>query len=234
MKEKLHTKKKYGLVICDPRKSSIGTLNGCKIEILKEFTSIILNKQKQGGQSQARFNRLQDESRKKFYDKLATEINRIFLPIIKRIEIIYIGGSFITKDALLKSKSFHYEILKKIGKTVNVGSNSYSGLRELVYKLEDELKSQEFIQQRKLVMSFLDLILKDSTLISYGKRNVMELIDQKNCKLLLVSENSVKKYAAVIETAELKGIKIELISNQVEEGMSFEKIFDGLGCFCYF
>lgn len=224
----------YGLVICDPRNSSIGILNGTKIEIFKEFTTYILSKQRHGGQSAPRFRRLQDESRKKFYDKLATETNRIFLPMINRIEKIYIGGSFITKDAFLKSKRFHYEISKKIGKTVNVGSNSYSGMRELVWKLEDELQSQDFVHQRKLILSFIELISKDSSQISYGKKNIMNLIDQKNCKILLMSENVVKKYEAVINKAEQNGIKIEYISNQVEEGLSFDKIFDGIGCFCYY
>ena len=154
--------------------------------------------------------------------------------MINRIENIYIGGSFITKDALLKSKRFHYEVFNKIGKTVSVGSNSYSGLRELVYKLETELKSQEYVHQRKLIRKFFELISKDSSSISYGKERVREIIGQKNCKSLLISENAVEKYAAIIAIAEQNGILIDIISAQIEEGMSFEKIFHGIGCFCYF
>jgi len=102
LKEQLDYKEAHGLIVMDRKEATIGILKGPRIEVLKHMTSGVPGKFRAGGQSAQRFHRLIEGMALEFYRKVAEVVKQEFLPKLKDIKGILIGGPGHTKKRVFR------------------------------------------------------------------------------------------------------------------------------------
>ncbi|MHC1579878.1 MAG: peptide chain release factor aRF-1, partial [Candidatus Alkanophagales archaeon] len=141
----LEEKDKYGLIVLDKKEATIGILHGKVVEPLRHLTSNVPGKQRKGGQSAPRFQRLREIAVEEFYKRIGRHANELFLPLKDELKGILIGGPSPTKEEFIKGEYLHYELQRKIIGGFDVAYTDESGLFELVDKAEDALAELDLI-----------------------------------------------------------------------------------------
>jgi len=141
-----------------------------------------------GGQSQARFQRLTEEAAQRWYTKITEIMNTVYLDDYP-VEAIIVGGPALTKSEFLENKSLDYRLREKVIGTYDIGYRGINGIRELLEKAEDKLSDFELIKERKLIQKFLEHLGKDTGLVTYGEKLVLEALEKSAVQTVIVSED---------------------------------------------
>ena len=142
--------------------------------------------------SQARYQRLIEESIEKYYKRVAHSMDEHFLG---RVKGVMVGGPGPTKEFFLKAKDFNYQF--KIIGPVDTGYTDEYGVREVLAKSEPLLSEQEAIVEKKIVDRFIKEVVSNG-LATYGEKQVREAIVNKQAEKVLLSEgieHVMAKYA---------------------------------------
>jgi len=219
----------YGLIAIDNKESSIGILRGDHYDILSVLTSGYGGKHRAGGQSARRFERLADEESHRFKDRVAEHAGRAFLPIIKELTGIIIGGPAGTKDEFVNGAYLNHELKKKIIAVKDITYTDESGIRELINASDEDLKEVEASQHRVFMQRFMRDLVKDSGTVAYGIAEVKKALDMGAVDVLLLSEKlDESQIDDLIGEAELSGSKVEIVSDEFEEGNQLWVAFGGV------
>jgi len=132
--------------------------------------------------SQARYQRLIEESIEKYYKRVSESMDKYFL---NKVKGVMVGGPGPTKEFFLKAKDFNYQ--HKIIGPVDTGYTDEYGVREVLAKSESLLEAQEAIVEKKLVDRFIKAVVSDGLAI-YGEKQVREAILVKQADHVLLSE----------------------------------------------
>ena len=89
----LQEKEIYGLIVIDRKEATIGFLNGTNIQVVANEQSLVPSKHHQGGQSSRRYERLIEIAAHEYFKKIGEIVNNSFVPIIKDIKAVFIGGA---------------------------------------------------------------------------------------------------------------------------------------------
>ncbi|MGC8609248.1 MAG: peptide chain release factor aRF-1, partial [Thermoplasmata archaeon] len=189
LKSMLDEKEIYGLIVIDRKEATIGFLNGTRIEVIENVQSQVPSKHHQGGQSSRRFERLIEIAANDFFKKIGEKVNDAFMPKIKDIRAIFLGGPGATKEYFLEKDYMRNEIKDKIKDLFDVGYTDESGLREIVEKASDSIKDMKIARERDLMNRFFREIKKpDGGLGVYGEKAIIDALQQKMLDLLLISD----------------------------------------------
>lgn len=265
----LKVKEVYGLIVIDRKEATIGFLNGTNIQLLANEQSLVPSKHHQGGQSSRRYERLIESAAHDFFKKVGEIANNAFIPDIKDIRAVFIGGPGATKEYFYSRGYLRNEILDKVKDLFDIGYTDETGLRELVDKASDSIKDMQISKERDLMNKFMTEIKKpDGGLGIYGSVAVEGALKAKSIDTLLISEGlSKSKYVYecqscgnVMETqksfddspqcsncgsgmslkeekdlvevyyhlAEESGARVEMITEDSEEGKLLKKAFGGI------
>jgi peptide chain release factor subunit 1 len=186
LEEMLKEKKTFGLLVLDKREATIGLLIGKRIEMKKHVTSSVPGKQRKGGQSARRFERLREIAIEDFYKRVGKHTNDILLSL-SDLQGILIGGSGPTKDEFMKGNHLHYELQKKILGGFNVAYTNEFGLGELVDAAQDKLSELDLMREKRLMSRFMRELVNNST--AYGEEMIREKIMEGAVDVLLISED---------------------------------------------
>lgn len=185
----LETKEKYGLIVIDRSEATIGMLDGKRILSIKNMQSLVPSKHGRGGQSARRFERLIEIAAHEYYKKVADVANESFLSE-KTLKGILIGGPGPTKEFFAKSEYLHYELQKKIIDTFDTGYTDEYGLKEIVEKARDSLKTIDLMREKDLMQKLFEEIRKpDGGLSVYGEEQVKNALLIGAVDTLIVSED---------------------------------------------
>lgn len=194
LEDMLIEKASYGLFVIDRSESCYGLASGKKIHIQEYLPSQVPSKHGRGGQSAQRFERLIEEAAHNFFKKSAERACNYWLPLIKDMKGIIIGGPGATKDYVVNGNYFHHEIQKKIVATrFDVGYSNESGLRELVENAGSVMEEIELDAERKMVDKFLIEVIRPYPKAAYGEKFVRDALNQGAVETLLLSENLRKR-----------------------------------------
>ncbi len=191
LEEHLLEKRTYGLITMDAGYGTIATLQGNRLTILKSMHSQVPKKHKAGGQSAARFGRIRLMETHKFLKKVAETAKTLFIedPHMQ-IEGIIIGGPGLIKNKLVDDNHFDNRLQEKILKVLDIGMVSdKAGMNELVEKAKEVLKGTRFIEEKKLVQKWLNLVYKDDDKAMYGEAEIRKALNSGAVDLLLASED---------------------------------------------
>ena len=269
LKIQLDVKESYGLIVIDRKEATIGFLKGTNIEVVANEQSLVPSKHHQGGQSSRRYERLIEIAAHEFFKKVGEIANNAFIPDIKDMKAVFIGGPGATKEYFFEKDYLRNEIKFKVGDLFDIGYTDETGLRELVDKAADSIKDMQIARERDLINKFLMEIKKpDGGLGVYGESIVRKELEMKTVDLLLISENfSKSKYAykcpncgniteyttkqdeppvcddcnvamnlteeedlveVFYKLAEVAGTRVEMISEESEEGKLLKRAFGGI------
>lgn len=191
--DQLKEKELYGLIVIDRKEATIGFLKGTKIEVVDYEYSLVPSKHRQGGQSSRRFERLIEIAANEFFKKIGDIANSTFMPVIKDVITIFVGGPGATKEYFIEKDYLRNEIKDKIKDLFDIGYTDESGLRELVEKASESIKDMRITREKDIINRFLREIKKsDGGLGVYGEAAIINALKMKNIELLIVSD-SIRK-----------------------------------------
>jgi peptide chain release factor subunit 1 len=184
----LAAKDVYGLVVIDSKEAAFATLKGNRTEMIKEYSSGVSGKTRAGGQSSRRYERLRDMYINEWFVRLGGYFTEHFLNI-PNLRGIVVGGPGPTKEDFLNGDFLHYELKNKILATVDIGYTGPEGIKEMVNRSREILKSARYFDERKVVQDFLRHIGEDDGLATYGEQEVIQALKNVNVQTLLISED---------------------------------------------
>jgi peptide chain release factor subunit 1 len=191
LQEMLGEKEVYGLIVIDRREAYIGFLRGNRIEPVSGVTSMVPGKQRKGGQSSVRFQRLRLIAINEFYKKVGERASDIFLAekdFFERFKGVLIGGPTPTKEEFEAGGYLHHELQKRIIGLFDVAYTNESGLAELVENAADALKDLDIIKEKNVMNRFLQELVKDDGAASYGEESVRKNLELGAVDTLILSE----------------------------------------------
>ncbi|GLI47318.1 peptide chain release factor 1 [Methanoculleus bourgensis] len=191
LQEMLGEKEVYGLIVIDRREAYIGFLRGNRIEPISGVTSMVPGKQRKGGQSSVRFQRLRLIAINEFYKKVGDRASDIFLAekdFFERFKGVLIGGPTPTKEEFEAGAYLHHELQKRIIGLFDVAYTNETGLAELVENAADALKDLDIIKEKNVMNRFLQELVKDDGAASYGEESVRKNLEIGAVDTLILSE----------------------------------------------
>jgi peptide chain release factor subunit 1 len=188
LEEMLADKGLFGLIVLDRREANVGWLKGKRVEPVKSTTSMVPGKQRKGGQSQARFERLRLEAIDNFYQEVAEMANDLFVEKRHELDGVLVGGPSPTKDEFLDEGYLHHELRDKVLGKFDVAYTDESGLYDLVDAAADVLAEHEVMQDKVEMEEFFEE-LHDGDLATYGFEPTRENLVMGSVDRLLISED---------------------------------------------
>ena len=221
LREMLEVTEVFGLLVMDRKEATIGLLEGKRIETLHKMTSGIPSKVRAGGQSSQRFHRITEGLTKEFYKRIAEDMKKIFLSMLK-LKGILIGGPIPTKDEFLEGEYLTNQLQQKVMGKIDMGDSSESGLRELVERSQSLLVDHERLQEKKDVESFFRVLGEDPEKAALGEKESRKALEMGAVDTLYLSSTLPKnKINELSKLAENIGSNIKIISIETPEGEQF-------------
>jgi len=183
----MREKSTYGLIVIDGNETTIATLRGMNLTTVREATSGIPGKHRAGGQSARRFERLREAEVNLYMHRVGNHVNEIFLQI-PDLKGIIIGGPGPTKYDFVNGDYMQYQLKNMILSTVDTAYTGKSGLDEVVANSPDILKEVRYVEEKKLMQSFLYELGHDTGLVTYGENEVRNALYKGIVRILLISE----------------------------------------------
>jgi peptide chain release factor subunit 1 len=187
LQEQLREKETYGILVIDSSASTIATLEGSRLQIVRQETSGVPGKHRAGGQSARRFERLREANLLSYYKRVGEHANTIFLAI-PTLKGIIIGGPGPTKYDFEKGEFLNYMLKEKILDTVDTAYTEEQGVEEVVERAPEILKRVRYVEEKKIMQDFLYQIGHDTGLATYGENEVKRALESGSVQTLLLSE----------------------------------------------
>jgi peptide chain release factor subunit 1 len=226
LQELLREKETYGILLIDATAATLATLQGRRLEIVREVTSGVPGKTRAGGQSARRFERLREMRLQEYFRRVGEHANEIFLPI-ENLKGLIIGGPGPTKYDFEKGDYLNYQLKEKILDTVDTAYVDEQGVKEVVDKAPEIMRKVRYIEEKEIMQQFLYEIGHDTGLATYGEEEVRKAIEAGAVKTLLLSEGldilRVKIKCTVCGYEEQQTIKASML-------LSFEQSLLGKPC----
>lgn len=221
----------YAIIVLDRNSAAIGRLTNTYVETLVTFDSLVPGKQKKGGQSQQRFERLRLEAIENHYQKIGRKVNELFVDERHSVDGVLIGGPEITRGEFIDGDYIHHELQEKIVYKGSVSSVSEAGVDELADAATDAIQTAEIAEQKKYCNKFFTNIRDD--LAVYGIDETQTAIEYGSVDTLLVSESFYpdlpERVEELVTATEEYGGTVEIIPTSFSKGDQFNKGFGGVG-----
>jgi peptide chain release factor subunit 1 len=189
LQEMLREKETYGILLVDASDATIATLQGKRLDIIRQMHSGVAGKTRAGGQSARRYERLRDMQLNEYFMRVGNHANEIFLPI-DTLKGIIIGGPGPTKYDFEKGDYLNYQLKNKIIDILDTAYVEEQGVKEVVDKAPEIMKKVRYIEEKEIMQKFLYEVGHDSGFITYGEAEVRRLMNMGAVRLVLLSEDT--------------------------------------------
>jgi peptide chain release factor subunit 1 len=187
LQEMLREKETYGILLVDSNNATIATLQGKRMQIVRQMHSGVAGKTKAGGQSARRYERLRDMQLNEYFTRVGAHANDIFLPI-DTLKGIILGGPGPTKYDFEKGDYLNYQLKNKILEVIDTAYVEEQGVKEVVDKAPEIMRKVRYIEEKEIMQKFLYEVGHDTGLITYGEGEVRRLLQSGAVRTVLMSE----------------------------------------------
>ena len=187
LRDQLEVKDQFGLMVVDRESAAYALLRGNHMTFLRKLHSFVPGKHGKGGQSQRRIQRGTEILAKDHLRRAGEVASELFLEI-PDLKGIVVGGPSLAKDNFVRGDFIDFRLRDKIMGTVDTGYTGEQGIRELMEKSTELLKDVRYLEEKKLVQTFLSELGKDTGLVAYGQKEVLKAMELGAVKTLLISE----------------------------------------------
>ena len=187
LQEMLREKETYGILLVDANNATIATLQGKRMQIVRQMHSGVAGKTKAGGQSARRYERLRDMQLNEYFTRVGAHANDIFLPI-DTLKGIILGGPGPTKYDFEKGDYLNYQLKNKILDVIDTAYVEEQGVKEVVDKAPEIMRKVRYIEEKEIMQKFLYEVGHDTGLITYGEGEVRRLLQSGAVRTVLMSE----------------------------------------------
>lgn len=169
--------------------------------------------------SAQRFARIREEATKEFFNRISAAANATFLPVVKDLKGILVGGPGMTKNHFLDEGFLNEQLKRKVVSTQDLGYSGMFGFRELVEKSKEVLAKEAITEERTIMNKFFETLASDVQKVAYGETEVAKALDLGAVDKLLVSEAMEDEKAEYYEQkADETGATFIMISIDTPEG----------------
>lgn len=173
--------------------------------------------------SAQRFHRLIEGLALAFYKKVAMMCNQEFLPRIKEIKGIIIGGPGHSKNEF--AEELNQQLKDKIIAIQDITYTDESGLHHLVEKSKEILAKEAITEEKEIMNRFLVTLAKEPGRAVYGEEAVKEAINLGAVEVILLSEKLTDEKIEEMEAlANNYGTEVRLISIETREGVQLKDL----------
>jgi peptide chain release factor subunit 1 len=187
LQELLREKETYGILLIDASGATLATLQGRRLEIVRQLTSGVPGKTRAGGQSARRYERLRDMKLQEYFRRVGEHANETFLPI-ENFKGLILGGPGPTKFDFEKGDYLNYMLKEKVIDIIDTSYVEEQGVKEIVEKAPEIMRKIRYIEERKIMQQFLYEIGHDTGIATYGEEEVRKALESGAVRTLLLSE----------------------------------------------
>jgi peptide chain release factor subunit 1 len=188
LQEMLREKEVYGILLIDASAATLATLQGRRLEIVRQMTSGVPGKTRAGGQSARRYERLRDMRLQEYFTRVGKHANDTFLPI-ENFKGLILGGPGPTKYDFEKGENLNYMLKDKVIDVIDTSYVEEQGIKEVVDKAPEIMRKIRYIEEKKLMQQFLYEIGHDTGLVTYGEEDVRRALETGAVRTLLLSDS---------------------------------------------
>ena len=197
LEEILKTHHTYGIIIVERDESTIGILQGSTIRVLKHIETYVHGKHGKGGQSQRRFERQIESAYEYHLKKTAEEANKIFLPLLNKLNGIIVAGPAFAKEDFVEVEELDYRLRQKIIGLVAAQYQGYEGLREAVNNAINLIKETEYAKQKRAFDELMEAMNVSPEKVVVGLQETMRALEEGRLDKVFISEDLDKVIAKV-------------------------------------
>jgi len=222
LQELLREKETYGIILIDASATTLATLQGRRLEIVREVTSGVPGKTRAGGQSARRFERLREMRLQEYFRRVGEHANETFLPI-ENLKGLIIAGPGPTKYDFEKGEYLNYMLKEKVIDRIDTAYVDEQGVKEVVGKAPEIMRKIRYIEEKQVMQQFLYEIGHDTEMATYGEEEIRRALEAGAVRILLLSEGldimrvTVRCHACAYE--EQHTIKSQMLTS-VEQSLS--------------
>jgi peptide chain release factor subunit 1 len=187
LQEMLREKETYGILLVDSSGATLATLQGRRLEIVREITSGVPGKTRAGGQSARRYERLRDMRLQEYFTRVGEHANETFLPI-ENLKGVILAGPGPTKYDFEKGDYLNYMLKNKIIDIIDTAYVEEQGVKEVVDKAPEIMRKVRYIEEKQIMQQFLYELGHDTGMVTYGEGEVRRALEAGAVKTLLLSE----------------------------------------------
>ncbi len=188
LQEMLREKETYGILLIDASDATIATLQGKRLDIVRQMYSGVTGKTRAGGQSARRYERLRDMQLNEYFHRVGNHANEVFLPI-DTLKGIILAGPGPTKYDFQKGEYLNYQLKAKILDVVDTAYVEEQGVKEVVEKAPEIMRKVRYIEEKQIMQKFLYEVGHDTGMITYGEVEVRKALQAGAVRTLLLSES---------------------------------------------
>jgi peptide chain release factor subunit 1 len=226
LQEMLREKETYGIILVDASDATIATLQGKRLDIVRQMYSGVSGKTRAGGQSARRYERLRDMQLNEYFHRVGNHANEIFLPI-DTLKGIILAGPGPTKYDFEKGDYLNYQLKDKVLDVVDTAYVEEQGVKEVVEKAPEIMKKVRYIEEKEIMQKFLYEVGHDTGMITYGEAEVRRLLQMGAVRLLLFSEG-VELARVTVKCSACGYQEQKTVKNS--EAKTFEQSLTGTPC----
>jgi peptide chain release factor subunit 1 len=187
LQELLREKETYGILLIDASSATLATLQGRRLEIIRELTSGVPGKTRAGGQSARRFERLREMRLQEYFRRIGEHANETFLAI-ENLKGLIIAGPGPTKYDFEKGDHLNYMLKEKVIDVIDTAYVDEQGVKEVVDKAPEIMRKVRYIEEKQVMQQFLYEVGHDTGMATYGEEDVRRALEAGAVRTLLLSE----------------------------------------------
>ena len=187
LKDMLKDDNLIGFLAIDAKDAGWGLLYGDKVQVLKETSSGVAGKHRQGGQSAKRFQKLREMELTYYFNRIA-QITREYFIDIYPIKGLIVSGPGPTKEEFVNDNYLEYRLQDMIISTIDASYAGSEGVREAFDKSSDILSNFRLVEEKQIVEKLFKQINSNSGLGAYGLNEVINYLKNNVVDTIIVTD----------------------------------------------
>ena len=188
LKDMLKDDNLIGFLAIDAKDAGWGILYGDKVQVLKETSSGVAGKHRQGGQSAKRFQKLREMELTYYFNRIA-QITREFFIDIYPIKGLIISGPGPTKEEFVNDNYLEYRLQDMIISTIDASYAGSEGVREAFDRSSDILSNFRLVEEKQIVDKLFKQINSNSGLGVYGLDEILNYLKNNVVSTVIITDS---------------------------------------------
>ena len=209
LKDMLKDDNLIGFLAIDAKDAGWGILYGDKIQVLKETSSGVAGKHRQGGQSAKRFQKLREMELTYYFNRIA-QITREYFIDIYPIKGLIISGPGPTKEEFVNDNYLEYRLQDMVISTIDASYAGAEGIREAFTKSMDILSNFRLVEEKQIVEKLFRQINTNSGLGVYGLNEILNYLKNNVVDTIIVTD-SIDLYRIESKCSKCKNIREDIV-----------------------
>ena len=190
LNELLNDNETFGFIILDGNGCLYATLQGNSKNILHKFSVDLPNKQRKGGQSAQRFQRIRLEKRQHYLKKCSELATQYFITDnLCNVKGLIIAGSAELKEDLASADFFDPRLHKNVIKIIDISYGMENGLHAAIEQSSETLSNVKLMHEKKVIQKYFEEIAQNTGKYSFMIKDTITALEMSAIDTIIVWED---------------------------------------------